>query len=328
MRKSLFVLLLILGLVSCTQKKNDYGTFRIGVNRSIKSAPVVLASSLGYFKDEGLTVDIEVESSAVALMGKLFDGQYDLVCVPDYQAVVHSFSKSDFRIIAVLNRNQSRSLVMNGNSISDPSDLAGTRVGLAANSAADYSLYRILLFNDIPESSVNVVYYEPNTLPNALINGDIDSIIAWEPFTSIVLNTLGENAHVINAHYGRDMYWLLITRADILHARSDDVTALLGSLDRGITFLNKKPTEALASISSALSLSHESVLKEWDDYTFYLELPQSLLLSMEQQGIWYRNRMGKDTLVSDFLDLMDGEPLARRFPRRVSVVGTGGNNAP
>ncbi|HKL85094.1 MAG TPA: ABC transporter substrate-binding protein [Treponemataceae bacterium] len=314
--------------VSCTRNEKDHGSFRVGINQSIKSAPVVLASSFGLFEKEGLVVETEVESSAVDLMNGLFSKKYDLVTVPGYRAIVNSYKRDDFRIIAVLNRNQSRSLVMNAQVLENPANLVGKRIGLATNSAADFTLYRLLLFNNIVESQVQILYYDPADLSGALANGEVDAIISWEPFTSEAMSLLGDNARVVNAHMGRDMYWLLVTRSEIIETRSKDLSALLLALDKAISRLNKNTSNSLKTVATALSLSPDLLFKEWDDYIFHLELPQSLLLSMEQEASWYKERIREKPLIIDFLDLIDGRPLSQEFKRRVSIVGLGEADAP
>lgn len=320
--------MLILFLPSCSRTEVDHGSFNIGVNQSIKSAPVVLATQLGLYKKEGLTVDIEIESSAVDLMEALFSKKYDLICIPENQAVIHAFSNDQFRIIAVLNRNQSRYLVMDDRSLQEPSELTGMHIGLGANSAAGYTLYRILLFNGIPSENVTTQQYAPIDLPQALARREVDAIIAWEPFTSIAMKLLGEHGRAVNAHLGRDMYWLLVTRLDIAQSRSEDLSALLVALNKAISRLNEDTNRALAMCSTALSLSDNAVDTEWNDYTFYLELPQSLLLAMEQEGAWYQKQNTTGGSFPQFFDLIDSRALSRVLDKRVTMFGIGASNSP
>ncbi len=330
-RLALYTVLLFqlcLSSTSCSRMFREPVSFSIGVNQSIKSAPVIIAEDQGYFKDEHLDVNITVESSAVSLMQGLFDNRYDLVCIPEYQAVAHGFARSDFRIIAVINRNQSRSLVMDGRTITGSAKLSGKRIGLAKNSAAEYTLYRILLFNRIKEEEVLIEYFSPDDLPQALASGKVDAVISWEPFTGQIEQLLKGFTIVENAHYGRDMYWLLVTRLTTSIEREDDLVRIIESLERATSFLNTRSDVALDIVSESLSLSRESLAKEWIEYSFFIELPQSLLLAMEQESSWYRSRRSVDFESPQYLEMIDDKPLARRYPRRVSIAGSGGVHAP
>ncbi len=313
---------------SCAKKSVERVSFSVGVNRSIKSAPVILADSLGLFDSEGLDVSVGVEGSAVALMDGLTSGTYDLVSVPEYQAVAYSFGRNDYRIVAVLNRNQSRSMILDGRSVDRAAALSGKRVGLAENSAAEYTLYRVLLFNGIDERSVSVVYYKPADLPQALASGEVDAIVAWEPFSSEAARALNGDAVIEDAHYGRDMYWLLVARADVAERKPEALSRFLVSLDRAIAGLNGNTDASLRLVANELSLSEESLHAEWDSYIFYLELPQSLLLAMEQEARWYAEYSGNATIVPDYLEFIDQSIMTRSLPKRISIVNAGGIDAP
>lgn len=302
--------------------------FAIGINRSLKSAPFAAADVNGYFLKHGIPVDVTVENSATALFDGLHSGSYDLICVPEYQAVVHAFVDGNFRIISVLNRNQTRSLVYDSSAASGISGLAGKRVGLARNSAAEYTLYRALLVNGVDERTVRIEYFAPEELPAALADKDVDAIISWEPFTTEALRLAGRYARTENAHYGRDMYWLLVARDEVCRSRSDDLVRLLEALEESIALINRKQSGTVEEIASSLSLSPDSLILEWDDYSFNLELPQSLLVSMEQEAAWYRIRFGKDTAIPDFLDVIDSRPLSAIRPRAVSIAVEGGSRVP
>lgn len=328
-RKNACILLVFfLCFTSCARVRVDHGAFRFGVNKSIKSAPIILASSLGLFEKEGLDINVEIENSAVGLMSGLFSKQYDLVGIPVYRAIVNFYTREDFRIIAVLNRNQSRSLVMNSLIVQNSSDLAGKRIGLVKESAADFTLYRLLLFKGLTESDVEIQYFEADDLAQALAKGDVDAIISWEPFTSEAVRSLGTNSRVENSHFGRDMYWLLVTRAELVESRSEDLSAVLRALDKANVELNTKTTKSLNEVAGILSVSPELLFKEWEDYSFHLELPQSLLLSMEQEAEWYRSRIDENLPEVDFLYIIARGPLSKEFQRRVSIVGIGEFDAP
>ena len=323
------VLAAILGLASCQKNRMEsVPVLSVGINRSLKSAPVVMADVHGLFQKNGISVDIKIENSAVSLFDGLHEGFYDLVCVPEYQAAVHAFADTDFRIIAVLNRNQTRSLVYNGRKVAGIADLERKSIGLARNSSAEYTLYRALLVNGVDERTVSTVYYTPEELPGALANGEVDGVIVWEPFTTDALKLAGLAARTENVHFGRDMYWLLVTRLDISATRSDDLVRLLSSLEEAIGLVNKKKSETVGQIASALSLSPDSLILEWEAYTFNLELPQSLLVSMEQEALWYQGRYFPEIELPDFLDVIDVEPLSAIRPRHVTIAVDGGSRVP
>ncbi len=326
-RVEIFLIFLIASILifSCNKKtdveKPDSNiNIRLGLNRSVKSAPAVIAESSGYFSENHLDVELTIKPSVINMMDSLFREEYDIVCVPEYQVVNYSFSNRDFSILAVLNRNQSRSLVMNRDVLKSPADLAGTRIGLAGNSAGEYTLYRLLVFNNIEYNSVEIVYKKPQELSDALVNGEVDSIIVWSPFTYEAVKKMGKKAVVINAQLGRDMYWLLVSGGKWAEKNSEAVEAFLESLEKSYNLIKKKPDEAQQITASFLSLDPGSVKDEWKEYIFYLDLPQSLLLAMEQEAKWKQKQLPGNPEVIDFMDLIDCRYLEKLYPERVTLI--------
>ena len=319
-----FLLLSVFIFSSCSKtddlSKNRKSVISIGLNRSVKSAPIAIAEESKYFSQNNLNVNLIIEPSAIKMMDNLKSRKCDIVCVPEYQIVNHSFARSDFCIIAVLNRNQSRSLVMNTDVLSSPSGLAGTRIGLAENSAGEYTLYRLLLFNNIEYSSVEIVYKKPQELASALAGGEVDSVIVWSPFTYEAVEMLGEKASVVNAQLGRDMYWLLVSRKEWTAENTKAVKRFLESLEKSYKLINSNPEESQNITSSFLSLDPDSVKDEWKEYLFYLELPQSLVLAMEQEGEWIQKQIPENPEIPDFLSLINYRYLESLYPERVTLI--------
>ena len=326
-KTKIFILLLLTGFyfLSCSKKDSDIKgsdiSIKIGLNRSLKSSPIVIAEKLGFFFDNNITINLLIEPSAIKMMDNLKEKKCDIVCVPEYQFVNHSLDgSSNYRVIAVLNRNQSRSLVMNNEILKYPSELAGTRIGLAEKSAGEYTLYRLLLFNNIKYESVEIVYKKPQELAHALSSGEVDSVIVWSPFTYEAEKKLGKKASVVSAQLGRDMYWLLVAEKKWAENNSKEIISFLESLEKGYEIINKDPLRAQSITSEYLSLDPDSVKNEWKEYLFYLELPQSLILAMEQEAEWISKQLSDNKEIPDFSDLINYRYLESLYPERVTII--------
>ncbi|HZK19173.1 MAG TPA: ABC transporter substrate-binding protein [Treponemataceae bacterium] len=316
---SMFSLLFL----SCSRSLEESKSLHVGINKTINAAPIVLASHFNLFKKEGLDIAVDIVESSQLLMDGLFSKKYDVVSISDYRAVVNSYSNDDFRIIAVLNRNQSRILVMNSQVLTRSADLAGKRIGIDTNSAANYTLYRLLLFNNISENDVIIKHFDINKLPQALQKGEVDAIITWEPFTSKSITLFEKHMTIENCHMGRDMYWLLVTRPDIIESKNNVFSNFFLVLEKTNGLLKKNPQHCFKTIEPTISFSSNPLLTSLNTFTFRLELPQSLLISLEQQAAWYKRHMDTEPLFFDFLTLVDTEPLSQQFENRVSIITIG-----
>lgn len=114
------------------------GTYSIGINSSVKATPVIIADEKGFFHDAGLSVDVTMETTALHLLDELYAGTYDFVCVPSFLVARDYLAGKQFSILAVLNRNQSRYVLMNPDHVENPADFAGKSIGINPDSAAEF----------------------------------------------------------------------------------------------------------------------------------------------------------------------------------------------
>ncbi len=294
-------------------------TIRLGINRSIKSAPIIIAEENGFLAEQSLDVQLLVHPSVTGMMDAIANGLCDLVCVPEYQIAEHALTSTDFKVIAVLNRNQSRALIVNSERISRADTLKGKIVGLAGNSAADYTLYQVLVSQGLSLGDVTIKYHRAEDLPAALEEGAVDAIITWSPFIQETVNRLESRAVVSNAHQGRDMYWLLVAEKNWAAEHRQPIQRLLYALEKAYQSMKADPAKARSVISETLSLNAAMLEDEWPDYRFTLEIPQSLILAMEQEASWLL-REKKTGALPDFLGIIDYSYLDAVFPEKVTLI--------
>lgn len=292
---------------------------KVAVNASLKSAPILIAQEKGWFADTGLQVKLDVQPSVAYLMDQLMAGESDLVTIPEYQVVDYSFKTRGFTIVAVLNRNRSRKIVANSDFIRESSDFAGTSMGIASDSALGYTLYRFFLHNGISKDSVRLVYKKPAELAEALATGEVQSILAWPPYTIDAERRIAPKALYFDAHLALDMYWVLVARTEWLNDNYDTVFAFLESIERSYRFMDKDKAGAALLISRILGYEVSEVLTEWKDYYFSLEMPQSLFLSLEQQATWKNANIEGVEHIPDYSQFVNGALIRKLDPERPNV---------
>ena len=292
-----------------------------GINDSLKSAPLVIADKTGCFQRRGLAVTLIRESSSSPLLDRMFAGELNIVCVPEQLVAFLAMERDDFRIVGVLNRNQSQELIINtARHVYSPFGLKGRRIGLDMNSAAPYFLYRKLLFYNLALDDVELVDVKPDRLPDKMVAGEIDAAIVWPPFSNRIIQRLGGQALATNAHIGRDMYWLMVAREDWCRDHTEELECFFAALEDAFNYMAAFPQEAMALAGRYFDFPPERLRQEWGIYNFGLELPQSLLFAMEQEARWWRRRMHVAGTMPDFLSLIDSRPLKNRFPDKVSII--------
>lgn len=311
-------------LVSCfsheTGSGNDKRIYRIGSNSNVKATQVIVADEKGFFHDSGLSVDVTMETTALHLLDELYAGTYDFVCVPSFLVVRDYLAGKSFSVLAVLNRNQSRYILMNPDQVENPVDFLGKSVGINPDSAAEYTLTRFLVLHGVNPVTVAIRYYTEETLPEMLASGDVSAILTWPPYVQEARTLMDGNILVTNAQMGVDIYWLLVTREELSRNQGPDIIRLLRALDAADDLIFEKPEEAKNLVSDRLSVSRELIDEEWKSFSFILELPQSLLVVMEQQGSWIALREKREFNTAGLLSTINYHHIEAIFPEQVSII--------
>lgn len=293
----------------------------IGINTTLKSTPVVIAQQMGLFERYGIQARVVTYQSGVEAMSALFSGEVDVATVPEHLAAFNSIERRDFRILAVVNRNQTQELVARRDrGIESPRDLKGRTIGLKKKSSSLYWLYRLLVYNNLSLDDVELIDSEPDDLPTMLSSGTVDAVITWYPHAYNCRDALGDDAYYTAAQLGQDMYWLVVGMEGWLDEHPGIVLRFLQALRESVDYINVHPREAKEIVAEYFNMEQEYVDFEWPLHTFRLELPQSLLLALEQECRWKIKQMEDGTEMPNYLEFIYFDGLASVAPEAVTIV--------
>jgi aliphatic sulfonates family ABC transporter substrate-binding protein len=297
----------------------------LGTQAVIHLSPVWIAEKKGYFKEEGLNVEIrEFDSGRASLQALLNDKSIDLTTVSQVPVVFNSFKRNDFAIIGgvVYSDKDNKVLVRQDRGIRAPEDLKGKTVGITAGSSSHFFLSLFLTYHQMPMSDVKIVDLEPSRLSQALTQGQVDAIVTWEPFIYNTSKALGNKALVLFSQglYREDIY--LVARKEFIKKRPEILKRFLNAIEKGEGFILKNKKEAQELVEQRLKIDREMVAATWDDFYFRLFLDQSILISLEDQARWaIRNRLTDAGKVPNYLDYIYPDVLRAVNPGAVSIAG-------
>lgn len=310
--------------VSCSRIDTGSGesprSYHIGINSNLKSAPVVYADVLGYFKESGVDVTVEREITAEYLLDGLYAGRYDFVCIPSYLAARDFLAGKDIRILSVLDRNQSRYVMLNPDQLENPSELAGKRIGLSPDGASEYVLGRFLLLHGVDRSDVSLQFHEAADLPELYTSGTVAAVLTWPPYTNEIQKRSKGRTLALNAQMGINVYWLFVTREDIAGSESENIGKILHALYQSYRYLRRSPEKAQKLIAEYLEVPLDEIQDEWEGFIFQYDFPQALVPVMENQGKWISRKYGFPYDAKELFAVYDYHHLERLFPLRVSII--------
>ncbi|MBM4388060.1 MAG: ABC transporter substrate-binding protein, partial [Deltaproteobacteria bacterium] len=96
-------LLLLAGLQGCARREASYARLRIGVSPEPSMALLFIAEERGFFRENGLAVELKFYPSGKRTLEGLFKGEVEMATPADTPVVFAGFERNDFRIAATAN---------------------------------------------------------------------------------------------------------------------------------------------------------------------------------------------------------------------------------
>lgn len=295
----------------------------LAVSRSPLSLPLYVAQERHYFADEG------VEAALIDCIGghrclrQVLEGHADVATAGELPVVFNGFERSDYAVVATLvTAADDVKLIAHARAgIARARQLAGKRVGLTPGTAGHYFLDSFLLTAGVDPRSIVVVGLQPEQLQAALQAGEVDAIVAWEPYAYRAVKALAAQATVLPGSGSFLQTFNLVAGRAQLQSRHDALVRLLRAVERAERYIAERPAEAQAILRRRLQMEPAAVDAVWPGLSFRLRLDQSLITTMEGEARWaIREGHVKARSAPNFLPLVHPAPLQAVNPAAVSVA--------
>lgn len=207
----------------------------------IDSIPFIIAQEKGYFKEEGVNVELQQFKSAMDRDSALQSGNLDSG-VSDMLAA--GFAKAggfDVKITSSTNGNYCL-IAGTANSAQNLADMKGQNISVSKNTIIEFVLDQMLAQNNMSETDINktVIPQIPTRL-EMLQNGKLDAAVLPEPMGSIAVKN---GSHQIAS--SEDMKinpGVMVFTSDSVQNKADAIKAMYRAYNKAIDYLNNTPQE-------------------------------------------------------------------------------------
>lgn len=312
---------LVFFISSCAKQTENHVV--LGQGMGILNAPIFVTNNKNYWKEFGLKVEVKPFLTGRSALDSLIAGDLDIATIGDMPLVYGLFKHDNLRVIATttLSNRDEKVIAREDAGIQKPGDLVGKKIGVIFGSAAEYYISRFLTHNGIAAEQVSLVNLRESDMVTALVRGDIDALVAGEPYVQNAKQRLVDNSVVF---INEDIYtetWNLVVREDVYKNRPEIVQSLLKAATRGSTYLQQNIDESIGITASQLGLEQNMVRDIWPDFNFGIRLPSSLLRSLEDQGKWISDsgKISEGGKIPDFDKVVITDPLKNIAPDVVEI---------
>ncbi len=232
---------------------------RIGWVFAMANAPALIAKEKGYFKEEGLDVEILSFTSGPIVHQALAAGELDMAYIGS-PPVYHWYSRGlKGQIIAKVNYGQAAVLARKEGDINSLEDLKGHKLaGVRKGSGMDVLLRGYVLGEAaklIPDEDVQIVPMPPGNMGSSVEASVTDAAFIWEPFTSQYL-IRGKTKVIFDVNEALPKYpwYIIMALPDTLKDKRPAVIKALRAHKKAVDFLNSSPDAGNDIIAAAFKL--------------------------------------------------------------------------
>jgi ABC-type nitrate/sulfonate/bicarbonate transport system substrate-binding protein len=287
------------------------------------SGLIHLASARGFFGDHGLDATLLHQTHGKAALADLLRGQADLAVAADVPVVVEVLKGAPLSIVASV-ASASNELAVLGRvdrGVRSPGDLRGHKIGVTFGTSGEYFLWAFLVRHRIAPESLQLVDLAPAGLIEALREGRVDAVAAWQPVRHMAEAAFGETLVSLHAPDAYSQRYVLVGRSEYVQGQQQMLRRLLYALTEAESFAHAEPQRAKAALAELIKLSLEGLEPSWRDMTFEVEQQQAQLVTLEDVATWAMARgYAPVQPMPNFLAHLALDPLLSIGPERVTVV--------
>ncbi len=223
------------------------GALRIGVLPITDVVPFYIADAQGYFKQQGLTVELVPVSSAAErdqlMATQQIDGELnDLV-----STVLFNAQSPKIKIVRVARTAFPNAaeywILTNDNSIKTAQDLKGKDIAISQNSVIEYVTQRLLEKEGLSTADIKTTNVPAiPTRFQILMQGQVAAATLPDPLASLAISQ-GARIIVDDTKHPEYSMSVISFRVGVIAQRADDVKKFLAAYDQSINDIRTKPDQ-------------------------------------------------------------------------------------
>lgn len=290
-------------------------------NSAAATAVVYVAWGKGFFKEEGLDVDLKPFTMGRLALDAVLGQRADVGAMAETPPMLAAFHNQPIRIIAATedSARAMKVLVRKDKGVNKPSDLIGRKVACSIGTNSEYFMSAFMAAKGIDRNKVKVLNMSPGDMVIAISQGGVDAIFTWEPHITNAINMLGKKGDV---WYAGDVYselTFIAATESYIQKNPEVIKGILKALIKAEKFIKDNPDEAIKLTAPRVNMAADFVKSIWPYFNFGVSLEKKHLDQLISEGKW-AIEVGiapRGAAMPDFKRLFYTEALKSIDPKRV-----------
>lgn len=219
----------------------------------VGSGPLFLARKKGFFKDEGVKVELVRIEDVTLRFAAMAAGRIDVIVTTVDALPLYLIPEGKrYQYLFALDHSAGRDGVVATKDIKEVADLKGRKVALTKGSAAQFYLNVLLREAGLTQSDIEVVDMSTDDAGSAFVAGRVPAAVTSEPWL-----TRGQQApysHLLtdSSRTPGLITGVVLAPVEVIAEREDEIKALYRAWSRAVEFVGSNRDEALQIMAKGL----------------------------------------------------------------------------
>jgi NitT/TauT family transport system substrate-binding protein len=230
----------------------EAGEMRLGMTTWVGYGPMFLARDKGFFKENGLDVELQIIEDAALYMAAVAAGKLDGNASTIDEIMKYRSPDFCFKAVVALDDSHGGDGVLVQTDINSLADLKGKAVGMNEGSVSQFWFNILLKREGLTEKDLQITNMTADDAAAAFIAGQIPAAVTWEPHLTLV-RTKNQGKVLIDSSSTPGLIVDVVSlTCDYIDKNPKDVEAFVKGLYKAVDFIKTNPEEAYAIMAKGV----------------------------------------------------------------------------
>ncbi|MFQ5783890.1 MAG: ABC transporter substrate-binding protein [Alphaproteobacteria bacterium] len=214
--------------------------------------PWFIAQEKGYFKQEGVDVELINIEDPKLRFAALAAGRLDALCTTVDTLLLYLKPGIKYQYLFAIDDSNGGDGVVANKDIKSVADLKGKKVAFLEGSTSHFYLSVLLRKAGLREADIDGVNMTAGDAGSAFVAGQVDAAVTWEPW--LTRGKMAPQGHLLTDSSTTPglITDIALAPVDVIKSRAGDLKALARAWNRAVQFVKSNPDEANAIMAKGV----------------------------------------------------------------------------
>ncbi len=228
-------------------------TFKLAHSTWVGYGPLFVAKEKGYFKDEGVDIELINMEDVKLRFAALAAGKIDaLATTVDTMPLYLKPGGPKYKYLFTLDDSKGGDGIVANKDIKSIADLKGKKVAFTEGSVSQFYINVLLQEAGLKESDIEVINMTAGDAGSAFVARNVDAAVTWEPWLS--RGKKADHGHLLHDSSKKPglITDVVLAPESVITARGKEIGGIYRAWVRAVEFAKKNPDEANAIMAKGV----------------------------------------------------------------------------